>query len=239
MEKPDSLLDPNPDSPEFGFKEKQAELALDPEMLQFSRKLFMGNAKFILSAVQESQLPNDKLLEVAFAGRSNVGKSSLINKLLNRQNIARTSKEPGRTQALNLFELELAHAPTQLRLVDMPGYGYAKVPKSMVEGWTKLIQNYLKGRVNLRRVILLIDARHGFKPKDVDVLTLLDIAGVSTRVVLTKCDKITKKEAERRFEEVTILIKKHPCALPDIITTSAEKNIGIDSLRLDIASLIV
>ncbi len=212
--------------------------AKDSALLQFSRKLFLGNAKFTLSAFKEEHLPKDKMPEVAFAGRSNVGKSSLINKLVNRQSLAKTSREPGRTQSLNLFELELAHEPTPLRIVDMPGYGYAKVPQKMIDGWSILIENYLKGRVNLRRAILLIDARHGIKPMDLTVLNLLNMAAVSTRVVLTKCDKITQSEGQKILQETQEFIKTQACALPEVILTSVDKNIGIESLRLDIAKLV-
>ncbi|MFK7866027.1 MAG: ribosome biogenesis GTP-binding protein YihA/YsxC [Alphaproteobacteria bacterium] len=200
------------------------------------QQLFLGPVDFLDSVMHESKLPNDDVIEFSFAGRSNVGKSSLINKLVNRQNIARTSREPGRTQALNLFGL--GGTQHQLRLVDMPGYGYAKAPKDLVYGWTKLIENYLKGRVNLRRVLLLIDSRHGIMEKDKAVLNLLNKAAISTRVVLTKQDKLTKQAAIDRVAQTREQISHHASCLPEPLMTSAEKNIGIDLLRLDLAGLI-
>ncbi|MEO0391635.1 MAG: ribosome biogenesis GTP-binding protein YihA/YsxC [Pseudomonadota bacterium] len=198
--------------------------------VEAGRKLFAGPCDFMLSVVNLDQLPAETVGEVAFAGRSNVGKSSLINALTGRKTIARTSNTPGRTQALNFFDLG-----GQLRLVDMPGYGYAKVSKPVVEAWTKTLKAYLRGRVPLRRVCVLIDSRHGIKDNDEEILKLLDEAAVPYQVILTKIDKIKKGELERRVQETTDRIIKHPAAHPVVIASSAEKNIALDEIRAGLA----
>ena len=171
--------------------------------------------------------------EVAFAGRSNVGKSSLLNALTGRKALARTSNTPGRTRELNYFRVGEA-----LHIVDMPGYGYAKAPKAQVKGWNELIYDYLRGRAQLKRVFLLIDARHGLKDTDAGALALMDEAAVSYQVVLTKIDKISAAQIERVCEATAVRLAKHPAAHPEILATSAEKRIGIDELRTEIVDLI-
>lgn len=179
-------------------------------------------------------LPTDVTPEVAFAGRSNVGKSSLINALTNRKNLARVSVTPGRTRELNFFTL--GHN-AELYLVDMPGYGYAKAPKTAVRGWTQLIGDYLKGRRELKRVFLLIDARHGIKPNDRETMELMDVAAVSYQAVLTKADKPKAAELAATVAKVSEELSKHPAAYPQILITSARTGAGIPELRATVAGL--
>ena len=196
--------------------------------------LFSGPVTFELSVAQLGQLPGDDLPEIAFAGRSNVGKSSLINALTRRSALARTSVTPGRTQMLNLFALG---APAQLRLVDMPGYGFAKAPPKVVAQWQRLVRSYLKGRANLKRVFVLIDARHGLKPPDLDMLDMLDAAAVSYQLVLTKADKLTDK-GTHAAAQLARDIAARPAAYPDILLTSAERQLGLEAARAAAASLL-
>lgn len=197
--------------------------------------LFARNWIFIRGVPAMKFLPPEGPAEIAFAGRSNVGKSSLINALVGHKGLARTSNTPGRTQELNYFVPD-GFAGTvddlpPLALVDMPGYGFAEAPKAQVDQWTKLIFDYLRGRTTLKRVYVLIDARHGIKKNDGDVLTLLDKAAVSYQIVLTKIDKIKPAELQKLIDNTHKVIVKRPAAFPHIIATSSEKGIGLDDLR--------
>ncbi|WP_176762722.1 ribosome biogenesis GTP-binding protein YihA/YsxC [Pelagibacterium luteolum] len=195
------------------------------------RLLFARPWVFLKGCVRVSDLPADDIVEVAFAGRSNVGKSSLINALVGQGSLARTSNTPGRTQELNLFAPETGG----IRIVDMPGYGFAKAPKPAVEKWNKLIHQFLRGRPNLRRVYVLVDARHGPKANDATVMNELDKAAVSYQVVLTKADKMLEKDLAAIIAATAKFIAKRPAAHPEIILTSSEKATGIDTLRTEIA----
>ncbi len=196
--------------------------------------LFKGPCTFVKGVVRLDDLPRDGRPEIAFAGRSNVGKSSLINALTGRTSLARVSVTPGRTRELNFFTLGKDAA---FYFVDMPGYGYARAPKAQVKGWTRLIGDYLKGRRELKRVYLLIDARHGIKPNDQETLTLLDEAAVSYQVVLTKADKPKVSELAAVQAKVAIELAKHPAAYPQVLTTSARMGSGIKELRAAVAAL--
>lgn len=200
--------------------------------LERGRWLFAQECRFVAGATDEERLPADGLPEIAFAGRSNVGKSSLINALTGRTTLARTSNTPGRTQQINFFDLG-----GRLMLVDLPGYGYAAAPKETVKQWQGLIDRYLKGRVPLRRACLLIDARHGFKDVDRSVMRTLDQRAVVYQLVLTKSDKIKPGELERRLADVAAEAAKHPAAHPHILATSAQTGAGIAELRATLAEL--
>jgi GTP-binding protein len=197
------------------------------------RKLFAGDWQFLWAASSLETLPKMTGLEIAFAGRSNVGKSSLINALTGRKSLARTSHTPGRTQELIYFGND-----GPMRLVDMPGYGYAEAPKQKVEEWTTLIHSYLKGRANLARVYVLIDARHGLKDSDKPALDALGEAAVSHQIVLTKADQIKPKELEDRLSAIGALISRRAAAFPDLLVTSALKGQGIPELRAAVARLV-
>jgi len=192
----------------------------------YAEKLFCQPCVFVKGVVDVTGLPGDGVAEVAFAGRSNVGKSSLLNALIGRTSLARTSNTPGRTRELNYFLLGEA-----LHIVDMPGYGYARAPKTLVRGWNQLLQDYLRGRVELKRVFLLIDSRHGIKENDRPTMTLMDKAAVSYQLVLTKIDKLKPSEVGPAIAAATEGIKKHGAAYPEVIATSAEKKTGIEELR--------
>jgi len=204
------------------------EEAVRAELIEQARLLFAGRVEFIKSAPALKFLPDPDVPEIAFAGRSNVGKSSLLNALTGRKSIARTSVTPGRTQELNYFEVG---EPTRLRLVDMPGYGFAKAPPKVVETWRRLVRDFLRGRVVLKRTLLLIDSRHGVKPVDEDMMQMLDEAGVGYRVVLTKADKIKASELQAVTEATIAAARKRTAAYPEIIVTSSEKKMGIEELR--------
>jgi len=199
----------------------------------FPRWLFAQECTFVAGADKMEILPAPTLPEIAFAGRSNVGKSSLINALLNRKTLARISHTPGRTQQLNFFLLG-----KHFYIVDMPGYGYAAVSKDKIKAWSHLIHDYLRGRVPLKRVFLLIDSRHGFKPSDLVVMTELDKAAVSYQIVLTKSDKSTGPQLESLLTSVNDVLKKHPAAYPTPLLTSSLTKEGLDPLRKTIAELI-
>ncbi len=201
-----------------------------------ARKLFSGPITFLKSAPGLEFLPDATAPEIAFAGRSNVGKSSLLNALTNRKGLARTSNTPGRTQELNFFD---AGEPLQIRLVDMPGYGFADAPKDMVRKWRFLVNDYLRGRQVLKRALVLVDSRHGLKDVDREVMDMLDGAAVSYHLVLTKADKVKPTELAKTLEAVSTEAAKHPAAHPTIFTTSSETGDGIAELRtaiLDAAS---
>jgi len=191
-------------------------------------RLFSGRVEFLLSAPQLKFLPEADFPEIAFCGRSNVGKSSLLNALTGRKAIARASVTPGRTQELNFFEVG---EPTQFRLVDMPGYGFAKAPVKVVERWRKLVRTFLKGRVVLKRTLVLVDSRHGLKDVDREMMTMLDETAVGYRIVLTKTDKIKKSELDATAAKVAEEARSHPAAYPQLHLTSAEKGMGLDELR--------
>ncbi|MEY3634025.1 MAG: hypothetical protein RLZZ61_435 [Pseudomonadota bacterium] len=197
-------------------------------MTETTTKIFSGPISFLKSAPKLEFLPEPTVPEIAFAGRSNVGKSSLINALVNRNNLARASNTPGRTQELNFFDVG---DPAAFRIVDMPGYGYAKAPIKTVQQWRYLINDYLRGRVVLKRVFVLIDSRHGIKEVDHDIMSMLDSAAISYRIVLTKTDKIKASDLAAVETDTMAKLRKHVAAYPDLSVTSAEKRGGIEELR--------
>jgi len=203
------------------------------QQLAAAEAQFTRPVNFMLSVARLEQLPDDIYDEVAFAGRSNVGKSSLINALFNQKKLAKTSSTPGRTQQLNFFNFD-----DKLYLVDLPGYGYAKAPEKLVKQWQSVLRTYLRGRPNLRRVFVLIDARRGIKKEDAEIMKMLDEAAVSYQIILTKIDKISSSELNKMQAQTAAEIEKHAAALPNIIATSSEKKIGLDLCKAEICSFM-
>ena len=200
--------------------------------IEAGRLLFARDVAFMLSAVSLDTLPPARLPEICFAGRSNVGKSSLINALTNRKGLARASNTPGRTRELNYFNVD-----ERLFVVDLPGYGYAKASKADIARWTKLTRQFLFGRASLRRIFLLIDSRHGIKDSDLELMGMLDETAVTYQLILTKVDKLKKGEVEKVEAKTLKAIAKRPAAFPELICTSSEKKRGLDELRAEIVTL--
>lgn len=209
------------------------DVNIQNERLKKGIELFNKRCDFMLSVASLKQLPLDDKVEVAFAGRSNVGKSSLINALFGQRKLAKTSSTPGRTQQLNYFNLN-----DKVYIVDLPGYGFAKAPKDIVKNWQNLINTYLVGRANLRRVFVLIDSRHGIKKIDEEIMDMLDKAAVTYQIVLTKTDKISEKELNKILDDTNKKIEKHTAAYVSIIATSSEKNLGLNELKAEVFSLL-
>jgi GTP-binding protein len=212
----------------------------DAELMETGRKLFAGDWQFFWASPSIETLPPMHGVEIAFAGRSNVGKSSLINALTNRNALARTSHTPGRTQELIFFKGpgQLDERTPELRIVDMPGYGYASAPKTQIASWTTLIHKFLLGRANLARVYVLVDSRHGFKDADNEVLTTLDKAAVSYQIVLTKADQVKKPALEQTMAAMAEKLRKHPAAFPDMLVTSSRDGGGMGEMRAAIVKLL-
>jgi len=212
----------------------------DAELMEAGRKLFAGDWQFFWASPSIETLPPMQGVEIAFAGRSNVGKSSLINALTNRNALARTSHTPGRTQELIFFKGRgpLDERTPELRLVDMPGYGYASAPKTQIASWTKLIHHFLLGRASLARVYVLIDSRHGFKDADNEVLTTLDKAAVSYQIVLTKADQVKKSALDQTMATMAEKLRKHPAAFPEMLVTSSRDGAGMAQMRAAIIKLL-
>jgi len=218
------------DNPTFNIANQDEEL--DAAAIESGRLLFARECVFVAGAATTSIIPDPDRDEIAFAGRSNVGKSSLVNALTGRKTLARTSRTPGRTQQINFFLLD-----DRFFLVDLPGYGYARASKEKIAAWTEVVNRYLRGRPTLRRLYLLIDARHGPKPPDRELMTMLDKAAVSYQVILTKTDKARPAELERAVELTKKELSAHPAAHPHIIATSARTGAGIEEMRGRIATL--
>ncbi len=206
---------------------------LDESRKEQGRLLFSKETNFVKGVVDMQGLPNPDKIEVCFSGRSNVGKSSLINALTGRKGLARASNTPGRTQEINFFSI-----PEKHYLVDLPGYGYANAPVKIVEQWQNLLKQYLAGRQSLRRAFMLVDGRHGVKKVDTEIMSMLDSSAVTFQVILTKLDKVKEKDRENTLEQVRSNLQKHPAAFPEIILTSSEKGWGIQTLRSVIAKLV-
>jgi GTP-binding protein len=200
--------------------------------IEAGRLLFAGPVSFERGGVSLSNLPDADRAEIAFAGRSNVGKSSLVNAVTGRTKLARASSAPGRTRELNFFLVG-----DKLRLVDLPGYGYAAAPKTEIARWTELMRDYLRGRAPLKRVFLLVDARHGLKANDLEIMDALDKAAAVYQVTLTKADKLKQSELQSRISETESALKKRPAAHPSVLVTSSETGLGVDLMRAEIAAL--
>lgn len=215
--------------------EPRFSIAPEPDQpsAEIGRKIFAGPCDFVKGVVAMDGLPPADRIEVCFAGRSNVGKSSLINALVGQKNLARSSNTPGRTQEINYFALG-----TERYLVDLPGYGYAQAPVQVVEKWQRLMKSYLSGRASLRRIFLLIDARHGPKQVDQEIMSLLDSCAVTFQAVLTKADKIKENELQKAIDSTYEALAKHPAAFPEIVLTSSEKKHGLSTLRSVITSIV-
>ena len=203
----------------------------DEQALEIGRKLFAGETTFLKGVVAMNGLPPADRVEICFAGRSNVGKSSLINALTGRKGLARASNTPGRTQEINFF------TAGDIYVVDLPGYGFANAPVPVVEKWQRLLKQYLSGRATLRRVFVLIDARHGAKAVDEEIMTLLDKSAVTFQVVMTKTDKVKKGDLDKALDRTRAVLAKHPAAFPELVLTSSEKGDGIATLRAIIAGI--
>jgi len=212
----------------------ETSLKFDANTLETGRKIFAQECRFILGAANPDQVPVSHLPEIAFAGRSNVGKSSLLNALTGRNHLARTSNTPGRTREINFFELGAS-----LMIADLPGYGYARAPKTQIKTWTALGRTYLRGRAQLRRACLLVDSRHGLKDSDREIMTLLDEAAVNYQLILTKGDKIKAKEVEGVRQTAALVLAQHSAAHPHIHVTSAAKGLGLAELRAALSQLIL
>ncbi len=206
---------------------------------EIGRKLFAGDCGFEWAAASVAQLPPPEAPEIAFAGRSNVGKSSLLNALTARRSLARTSHTPGRTQQLNFFGLGGTGSSAKLRLVDMPGYGHAAASKQKIDAWTRLCRDFLRGRAPLARVYVLVDGRHGLKPLDTEMLDLLDQSAVSYQVVLTKKDEVKIAEQPQKIDAVLAALQRRPAAFPEVVFTSARTGEGVGELRAAIAKLVL
>lgn len=214
------------------MSDQDSSAAWTDRQIEDGRRLFTGPCDFILGAASLDQIPESDLPELAVVGRSNVGKSSLINSLTGRKALARTSNTPGRTQEINFFDLGGV-----LVLADLPGYGFARAPKAKVKRWTALINDYLRGRAQLRRVLVLVDARHGLKPSDGEMMEMLDAAAVSYQIVFTKADKVKPNPLRSLVSRTEQVLVKHVAAHPLIHVTSAVKGVGLEALRADLAGL--
>ena len=203
------------------------------EEIEAARVAFQAECEFVKGVVDMAGLPDTSMTEIALAGRSNVGKSSLINALTDRKILARTSNTPGRTRELNFFNLS-----QELQMVDMPGYGYAKAPKTEISAWNALIRDYLRGRTQLKRVFMLIDSRHGIKSNDTEIMKMLDKSAVSYQIVLTKLDKVPKPEQQKLFDDTHETLSKRPAAHPFILATSSAKEWGLGELRAEMMRLV-
>ncbi len=221
-----------------GSLAEKGPACVPPDFAELGRKLFAGNCAFLWGAANAAQLPPPGPPEIAFAGRSNVGKSSLLNALTNRKTLARTSHTPGCTRELNFFVLGGDGETPTLRIIDMPGYGHAAASKEKTASWTQLIRDFLRGRVPLLRVFLLIDGRHGAKPIDIEMLDFLDSSAMSYQIVLTKQDEVKAAEREGRLASTLALVNRRPAAFPEAIFTSSRSGEGIAELRAAIARLL-